>query len=1046
MPEFLIRYMLVFSGLLLTVTHIALGEDVIVLQDTPDQLILPGPNPFEFVLATEHSAVVADVTIAFTLDHPNPREVSVSVEPPMGGLIPLAFPGELRQRNLFTYVFTSTTHTPMRRINGIDGNGIDDQGVWKLVIQDPGRSGIGRLISWRLEIVPAVVHEISWMDEETGNSLRLAVDGYGSFGNQGHYTEFPTGAPFSVQDFAVNTVYHSALFLHSEKQFLSSYAMYPGSRLPVLSFEAGGALKSHFQVGQLDIELTQWGEVRENEFFLYQKYEFFSRRTVRYPFVLTRYIKPQLADSENYAVVQETADEIQGLAVFDEIRSATTDVSLYVGIAAETPSGAYWGHAYSHWLYGSTTLKVADLLYQHDLRYFDEDFSKAGIQDANQDYVTDPGKGFDIAFALATVLSFDQNNRASYTAVTRWGISSPAEFLSTKDDVEPTPTPLPSATPVPAAPVAIFALPDIRLLKGVEANEILDLDDYVHDADTPREQLQWSITNSQGLPLRIDDDNQLSCGAVNKTGNYEAVTLQVSDGTHTLEFNLRIKVSSVLLKEFYSIPPIVFATNEEIYTSPYSLNDLVEAVSPAEGAMVGVAWSVPTPYPAGIRKVEILEDHSFQVYADQDLSPEPVYLPLRAERVVQTYTPTITPTEEAQTPTAVPTPTVTRVPPTPVFTPTPTPGATECLPVDQIIAGEALEFQGPGMMDWLVLEESTLGSNLLALANYDGLLSVYQFQDGTYKQHSEIGFGVLDIEAGDVTRGGEIDVVSFAFTGVSQEIHLIAGEDGFASIYPFVLPESYWFDPGLFYQWSQYPFLAIGAIDADGKDEIALRLKDGVLLLTWKEGILQVMDEIPVSGTTRMLHGEDFDRDGDMDLLVGVSNQLQESLLILKNENGRYVESQTLAVWDDFIGNYPKQVVPEPLNTDDYADLLVLDYGNTLSYFEGQGDAAFNLKHKLQPFPPGVVESIALGDVNHDGFSDVLAVHRGPEGIFLYVYCGEEMGVKDSFVRFHLRSNTIERYRYVPGVMDIDQDGDLDILLSIDLFNRMLIFDNLLRE
>ncbi|MEW6234272.1 MAG: FG-GAP-like repeat-containing protein [Candidatus Omnitrophota bacterium] len=259
----------------------------------------------------------------------------------------------------------------------------------------------------------------------------------------------------------------------------------------------------------------------------------------------------------------------------------------------------------------------------------------------------------------------------------------PAPTMTFTATASPTQTPtLAASTPTPSGLQIVKPLPDLRLLQGVAAPFLLDLDEFVYDPDTPVDQLQWRIESPSPPQFAIDGEHRLSCGAFERTGDYGLLKLIVTDGKDAAAAELRVKVSSFLLRTFMA-PPVIFSPGSNVYQSSYRLNDFV-----FRGASEQLVWEVRTPLPKGIKNIIINPNTSFTIYRDGALEGEVVPLPFRARRIVAAPTalpsntpspsPTVTPTFSA-TPssTHMPTAAFTSTPSrTPTLIPTATPTMT----------------------------------------------------------------------------------------------------------------------------------------------------------------------------------------------------------------------------------------------------------------------------------------------------------------------------------------------------------------------------------
>ncbi len=118
-------------------------------------------------------------------------------------------------------------------------------------------------------------------------------------------------------------------------------------------------------------------------------------------------------------------------------------------------------------------------------------------------------------------------------------------------------------------------LPDLRVLTIETADDILDLDDFIYDQDTPVEDIIWSVTapDSELPRLLRGPDNKLS---VESGGAPREKVFQIgaSDGLFLVEQSVRVKTSSFRLQDF--ILPDAPLMQDYAFISPMSLLFMTE--------------------------------------------------------------------------------------------------------------------------------------------------------------------------------------------------------------------------------------------------------------------------------------------------------------------------------------------------------------------------------------------------------------------------------------------------------------------------------------
>ena len=111
----------------------------------------------------------------------------------------------------------------------------------------------------------------------------------------------------------------------------------------------------------------------------------------------------------------------------------------------------------------------------------------------------------------------------------------------------------------------------------------------------------------------------------------------------------------------------------------------------------------------------------------------------------------------------------------------------------------------------------------------------------------------------------------------------------------------------------------------------------------------------------------DIDNDGDMDAFM--LNHYSPSLLFVNNGNGTFSDVTTESGLDQNMDLFGIQGIFRDFDNDGFVDLVVT--GTEHRMFKNDGDGTFT--EIANPFTSNWMESLAIGDLNSDGFLDIYA-------------------------------------------------------------------------
>lgn len=111
----------------------------------------------------------------------------------------------------------------------------------------------------------------------------------------------------------------------------------------------------------------------------------------------------------------------------------------------------------------------------------------------------------------------------------------------------------------------------------------------------------------------------------------------------------------------------------------------------------------------------------------------------------------------------------------------------------------------------------------------------------------------------------------------------------------------------------------------------------------------------------------DIDNDGDMDAFV--VNHFDDSQLMENNGNGTFTDITAASGMLPDLDLFGIQSVFKDFDNDGFVDLVIS--GTEHRLFQNNGDKTFT--NIPNPFNANQIESLAIGDLNHDGFPDIYA-------------------------------------------------------------------------
>ncbi len=204
------------------------------------------------------------------------------------------------------------------------------------------------------------------------------------------------------------------------------------------------------------------------------------------------------------------------------------------------------------------------------------------------------------------------------------------------------------------------------------------------------------------------------------------------------------------------------------------------------------------------------------------------------------------------------------------------------------------------------------------------------------------------------------------------------------------------------------------AVVNEAHHELVLFVGDG-------DGTLSQLGRMDVGENPTSISATDFNGDGNPDLVI--ANHETDYLTLLEGKrDGTFSEAPA--------SPFPVNVAPHPhmaqvadIDLDGYPDVLV-DHrnGNGLLVFEGQKNGSFDAAGRLVNTGGDPYRGFALGDVNGDGFPDIITPNPREIGVTL------STGKRDA--TFHKPIFLESRSPFAVALGDVNGDGLRDVIAA----------------
>ena len=174
-----------------------------------------------------------------------------------------------------------------------------------------------------------------------------------------------------------------------------------------------------------------------------------------------------------------------------------------------------------------------------------------------------------------------------------------------------------------------------------------------------------------------------------------------------------------------------------------------------------------------------------------------------------------------------------------------------------------------------------------------------------------------------------------------------------------------------------------------------------------------------------------FNNDTFVDLAV-INYNVKVFLIYLGYGNGSFANPISNLLKKEFSGAIA--LAAGDFNNDSYTDIVIANDKHSISIFLGLGNGTFRFLDSYAPTTDFNATSVAVADMNHDGYLDIVATD--PTGRKVYLFEGNGNG---SFTNQILYSISKESNLKCVAIADMDTDSHPDIIFTDSITNDVSI-------